>query len=528
MSDAVRNYSGTYSSPRPTSRGLFRGGRRLTQLLLILLLLGTGCAFWIARDTHEIHEFVPVETEYLITSQDLVQNRDRFLGSSIWKALPESWASHPILELLNTQISTKDWVLRNVLGQRILIYGHDSETFSDAVYIMRMTAVGTLLERNYHRRDYNVYDPAGGLNLRWLVDHDLYYSVRGRLIVASTSREALIRALTLKSEETFGVEDWDDSLWPTGDEDVRGLIHLTTQNNDTPYFKALGFAARFEGNQGLLKLNLPHTEAFYQEFNLDSLGSKIPRMTTPVEGPISLSSNMNIDVEAMWSLLGEIDGASLFLEPMWEQWGGDSPESSMPAYVGTILGDVDTSYALTWHGFNLRDIVPTSTYSMVTSYEGDRLAMALNTAQEKNDSIVFSSLQTRFNEEQNWLEINSMGADSMTTVLYETGVSSVLLTSSLIKAKHIKDEKPSGDSLGEGHFYIRLFPKQIVQEYGDFSLELLEGGLLADENGESFQKTLSDWKQKYSTLKEVSLMAQYNHNERAFDVELRIKGLDNP
>ena len=341
MSDAIRSYSRPSSYAKNRSRGLLRQGLRFTRFILLFVVIGCVYLFWISRNTHDIRNFVPNDAAYQITSKDLVQNRDRILESRVWQSLPDTLNVNPIVGLLDTDISTSDMVLRNVMGQHLLIYGQDAEHFSDAVFIVKMTAVGTLLERKARRQSTNMYDEAGGLGIRFLSEHELYYSTRGRLIISSLSREALVRALTLPADAVVGEALDINSLWPEGDEDIRGRIHFTRAKDDR-YFSALGFAARLELSQGFLKMTLPCAEAFYQDFNPSELGNAQSKLIQPVDGPLSISKNLPISMRALCERIEVLNEFTDIFSPGWAE-----PSETELSPLEAILEGTTNSMAYT-------------------------------------------------------------------------------------------------------------------------------------------------------------------------------------
>ena len=521
MSDVVRSYSRPSKSlSAKPSRGLLRGGLRLTRFFLLVVLIAAVYVFWISRDTHDVQEFVPADTAYLITSKDLAQNRARILNSHIWNAFPESLRANPIVHLLDTELDIADWKLRNLLGQRVLIYGQDASTFSDAVYVIQTTMVGALLERNARRGDSIVLDAAGGLDIRFMPDHALYYAKRGRLLIASASRDSLIRTLTLEASERIQEEGSIESLWPTGDEDVRGMVQRSA---DSETISAVGFAARLESQQGFLKMSVSYSDAFKERYSLNSLGAETPALVRPVDGPVALSSNLSIPVDELMGLLMDNESLNTLMGGDWGVGEASGDAESAEGIVHSILSQIQPGLAITWHGFDTSDIVPTSVYSMIGGYEGDGVAKAIAQSMKQQHAVAYTPISLAFNEERQWLEVNSMGIGAMTSVLYPAGVDSLFYSTSLHQAERNWADGASVEYIEQGHFFIRLHPKAILSAYREFGTSMLSYDLLDGHTVESFESQMNEWESQFSTLEEATLSAMYDRADDVFNINVTLK-----
>ena len=512
MSDAIRSYSRPSSYAKNRSRGLLRQGLRFTRFILLFVVIGCVYLFWISRNTHDIRNFVPNDAAYQITSKDLVQNRDRILESRVWQSLPDTLNVNPIVGLLDTDIATSDMVLRNVMGQHLLIYGQDAEHFSDAVFIVKMTAVGTLLERKARRQSTNMYDEAGGLGIRFLSEHELYYSTRGRLIISSLSREALVRALTLPADAVVGEALDINSLWPEGDEDIRGRIHFTGAKDDR-YFSAVGFAARLELSQGFLKMTLPCAEAFYQDFNPSELGNAQSKLIQPVDGPLSISKNLPISMRALCERIEVLNEFTDIFSPGWAE-----PSETELSPLEAILEGTTNSMAYTWHGYAVEDIIPVPVYSIITADQGDLFQRLLNDASENTDTL-------HFDEASNTLAVNLVGGETNTALMSASSSNTHLLYSSSIHQSNSNWGEQSEVQWVEagGHIYVHLAPAQLLEEYATFGESMIAYGMLADHTLESFVASLEEWKVQVASIDELVVRAEHSMQDKEFHIDVRVQ-----
>lgn len=322
MSDAIRSFS-RRGSGGATGGGIAPSGSFIfTRFVIAALVLFVISSFWISRDTHRIQQFVERAPASLIVAQHLLQNRDEFFTSPSWNALSDSVQSHPVPLVLATPFSAPDWVLRNIIGRHLLITTQGTTNFGEAIYITRMSRVGVLLERVLRRRSSNQSEDSGGLRLRYLSESDLYYAVRGRVLLLSPSRHALVHTLTLSDAERIPDEDWDESIWALGDDDIRGTLRLPKQSRWEPHFARIGFALSLRDSDATLELRAACTDRFYEELIPQLQGQKPTMLIRPTPGPIAFSANFGTTFQDLSRLMETV------LEP--------DPDSDEPWLVGFL------------------------------------------------------------------------------------------------------------------------------------------------------------------------------------------------
>lgn len=364
MSDTVRSYRSESANAPTPSGSLLGGGLRITRFLLVVLLLTGGYAFWISRDTRLVEEFVSANTTFRMVAQNVVENRSRIEQTSVWATLPEQWTSHSLPQLIGTSVNLPEWVQRNLVGRYVFMSGTDFNGFSDTVYITKLSRVGSVLERALRWSVGNDSDPAGGLNIRHLPEYDLFYAIRGRVAMLSSSRRALIETLTLNESERVASEDWDDSIWLLGNEDIRGTVQLEGESFWSDNFSAVGFALRFDQDQGLLKLSMQCTDKFYEEFGASLRNASVPALLRPIEGSFQMSANVGGKSEGMWKNLELLAQNNDQFDALWGEWMTESEPESLASYLAQSLQQAGPGFALTWHGFDMNAIIPAPQFSM--------------------------------------------------------------------------------------------------------------------------------------------------------------------
>ena len=161
------------------------------------------CAWvaWVTRDAYPLQRFIAADRSYEFYAKDFLHKRTRLAEARIWRLLPESTPLASDFATLSEKLDMPGWVLGNIAFSTFHVSGHDLDGFSDPLLISRMSRIGCLIER-FHRFFGEVaHDSAGGLDLRSIDGGALFYAVRGRILLVSPNRDALIRALTLTPDQ---------------------------------------------------------------------------------------------------------------------------------------------------------------------------------------------------------------------------------------------------------------------------------------------------------------------------------------
>ena len=195
MSDVQRVYRGPVRGRlSSTRRGRRRGGFPFKRLAFLLLLLLAGAAYWISRDTHPLHSLIPSQQKYSVVLRDILKNRAELAESAVWDTLPPESGSGKITQALRGELGLPEWMARNIIVDDCYISGNDLRDFSDVLCVTKMTRIGTLVEQLHWVTSRIRRDTAGGLGLRHVPNAGMFYAVRGRILLISPSRDALVNA----------------------------------------------------------------------------------------------------------------------------------------------------------------------------------------------------------------------------------------------------------------------------------------------------------------------------------------------
>lgn len=347
MSDVVRTYK-----RRTSSRGYgFRSGPRrrpwLWRVLAAMILLSVIAAWWTTRDTRPIYNFVDREAEYQVTAPAYQAARLRVSNSPLWMSLPPDnrWSAIPAT--LTDRFGMPEWLYRNLTPGALHAWGHDSEELSDLVLISRMSRVGTLVERAQRWLPGRGVEWAGGLNLRVHRPTGWHYSVRGRVLIASRSREALVDALTLAPERQWTREDLDRSI-AAGAEDIRGVIH----GDADAEWSSIRFAARIGIDEGLGQVEMRLRDSGRRRW-ADWLNGGAPSvLSAPLDAPAALTANVDNSVANLWLSAGADSSEPLFSRAVWRGWRSGQEGESI-AWAARLLESSGPYASVSWYGFDM-------------------------------------------------------------------------------------------------------------------------------------------------------------------------------
>ncbi|HNR30818.1 MAG TPA: hypothetical protein PKI11_08000, partial [Candidatus Hydrogenedentes bacterium] len=250
MSDVERIYvpptrPGSFRFRRFRRGGFRRKGGCFGSLLLGTLAVLLVWALWATRDSYSMHELIPDGQHYQVFVGGLLNKRESIAASPAWALAPRGSAIAELPELLRRNFGMPDWLLNNLVYDGCHVSGHDAARFDDVLFVTRMSRVGCLAEK-FHRFVGVAGDFTGGLRLRFFAPANLYYAVRGRVLVASPSRNAVIRAVTLRREDALPQDVLAKGLEEAGGADVYGRFAFEETEAAGEVFADARVMLRFE------------------------------------------------------------------------------------------------------------------------------------------------------------------------------------------------------------------------------------------------------------------------------------------
>ncbi|MBI2435307.1 MAG: hypothetical protein HYV26_20820 [Candidatus Hydrogenedentes bacterium] len=518
MSETVRSFT------RP---GLPRTRRRAGGLLrygvLALLLLCLLWAGWVTRDAQPLHALVPVQQDYRVFINDFLNKRTQIATSEVWALAPEGSAIAQIPAQLSSNFGMPEWVLNNLIYGVCLLSGNDLQTFSDILLVTRMTRVGCLIEHFHNFLPGIDEDPAGGLNLRFVPESHVYYAVRGRVLIASPSRDALIRSLTLTADQALGEAALEEQINAPGAEDLNAHLRLGADDPLGDVFEELWVALRLGPAQAQLRCRGGLQPAWRRRFEA-VLADVTPQSLRPApEGLLTLSANVGKPLPEVWAALNEA-----WPEP-WglhqQLFGWLDTRQGTGASVGTmlagLLAQTGPAWALSWHGIDTLAMIPTPEIVAVLQADPSQLEQVFaNWPEPPVETPAWESVP-RYDAARQVVYLPMPGGPSLEPTAAIQGNGLFLSSSRRVAGELLSKPVAGGVIERKGNLTIDFFPQPALQAVVDAGLEFAHFGALRGYTVETFQAAADRWLATAQKLKRISVFAL--HDQGVLEAELTVE-----
>ncbi|GMW03445.1 MAG: hypothetical protein AMXMBFR84_45790 [Candidatus Hydrogenedentota bacterium] len=518
MSDTVRSYTTEAGSLQRRRRGR-RGG--WWRVLLVILIVGTCWAFWITRDSYSVRQFVAAKQAYHVVLSDPAQNRSRIASSPIWEALPASLGLTPLRTMVTETMGYPEWVFNNFVRERLHATGPDLTQFDDTVFVTRMSRMGRLLEPlgvwlPSIERDY-----AGGLALRKVIDPGFFYAVRGRVLIMSRSRDALIRSLTLDTDRVIA-EDEYSTLTQTGDEDLRGFILLPEHEPGDSLLAHVGFALRIDGNGLHAKFQTRYSDYWKQRLRPMMLDLKPQTLRMPVDGPAMLSMDFRKPFKEVWTGIGEAFHVDLMSQERWEGWSErplfEAP--GLPFMATGVLANCGPGIRISLQGVDTREIVPMPELVLTLDAKRSELQKAFESIPAPPATLHPWDSYPRYDSATQTVSVPMWGGPSIEPTAKVLGDQLMISSSRPVAQRIISQELDSGTLEQEGNLYFRIVPEKCADALIESARQFAAVGALKGVTKGEFETLTQEWRSASSRVSEITLLAVLNETGAA--MELRI------
>lgn len=522
MSETPRVYSASGSRFQLVRR---QRRRRLVRGALIAVLAALIYIVWISRDTHPVSEFVAANQHLQVTAPHLTFARHRVGASRVWEGVPDDLMPVALPHVLGDSHGLPEWMISNLAGGGVILTANDVSGWNDFVFISRMTRVGCVLERALRLAPSTGTDWAGGLRLRYWKPQALYYAVRGRTLLASPSRAAIIDALTLEEPERVKASTVEASLKRAGAEDFRGVWVLDEGTTLGHVVDRVRFAVRIEADEAYVKLQA----AFRPEVAADLgayWGNTSPqRLPQPFDGPMAVSANFGTDVEDTWAALSELFSVPWLTREQWEQWRGEDDGQSAAAVLTGLLGPMGPSVRVTWQSLDLNEMAPTPI--LVGGVSGDRAQAERFLAALDGGSADSSRLRAGvfYDAEAGEVTAPLMSGSSMTPVGRWSDEGLVFCTSNAEGARLLGAEDPATIQLDRpGNLYVRIRPLACTQLFVQAGRDLVQEGLIRGYTAQSYERASARWLETAGALELAEALATVNDQGVEADLYIKCSG----
>lgn len=506
-------------------RRVLRGkGGILARIIPVLLILTLLLALWSTRDTHSMGDLIPADQAYEIYLGDLLRNRAHLAQSRVWQLAPQGSALAKLPSQMSANFGLPEWLLNNLISDLCHISGNDLKQFDDLLFATRMSRIGSLAER-FHRFIPGLEkDKAGGLHLRALPELNLYYAVRGRVLLASRSRKALIQALTLRHGEALGETALRQGMREMGAQEIAARLRLDADDPMGNVFSSVQIATNLDADtaraslQGVLRPEWREPLADLLE------GSRPTLLKLPPEGMLVFSANFGKNLPAIWTGLGEATGRHLemnaMLESLAEFIGGDTV--LLNEAMALMAGQLGPGIRFAWLGIDLNAMIPTPELAFWFDVASGTVPDFLSAIPPPPGDIPAWASYPRYQPETGAIHIPMIDGPSLepTFALHD---GALMACSSRLAAERLLSQPLGGENLNQpGNLFLRLRPYPAVEAIVNAGLEVADLGVIRGHNAETFRAAAAPWLATARQIDEIAALAAHENGEVRLDIKLLI------
>lgn len=517
MSDVVRNYTG--SGGRIQSQRWRPRGSWLRRILLGFLAI-VGVFAWITRDRYDESSFIPVGLRYNVVLADPMNGRERIASSSVWNAWPDPATRDKILAKIGQDPGLPRWILNNLVTQRLYLAGNDVREFSDVLAVTHMSRIGVLLERFHALVPGVTSDYAGGLRLRQIGGAGLYYAVRGRMLLVSPDRNALIRSLTLPSSDALDYAA-RENLARQGAEDLLGTVQLAPDDPLGDAFQSIAFAARIDGERAYAKCHAIIRDKARERFGPLLNGAKPYALAQPIPGPIEISANFGKPVREVWASLGEALQSPWLNAAQWQAWEelGPGNSATVPRAITEMVGPLGPAIRITCTGMDLNEMVPVPVLIGTLQVPHDNTPKLDAIPAPPAGAAPWDSYP-RFDPEKKLVAVPMLGGPSIEPAAAMYGSELLIGTGRTAVEELLKSPPPRGTIDEQANLLVRIRPGAVVENVAGALRQFAEMNMLRGYTLDEFEAAAKGWLDSAGRVQEVVLIA--SGTDESIDVELRI------
>lgn len=507
MSEAIRSYrpprGASYGGPsRP--RGFIRS------IVLTLIVLAFVWLVWTTRDNYPVERVIPQNQSFHFQVPDLLTTRLEVAQSAIWTTglVPAQYEAIP--EWIGTSFGYPDWVLNNLVSDACYVSGTDLTGFSDLLVVTRMSRVGCLLER-YHRFIDEIEDEfAGGLRLRKLKGVDFYYAVRGRTLVFSPSRDAIVRALTLREEDALASLE---TAGMDGSEDLRGRIVFAEEDGAGQYVERLDCRLDVTAESIVFRSESRLKSAWRGPLDSLRLGDPDLSLSVPQSGGLLFTGSFGVPLAQVWNTMDGMAGGVMTESVRgWGMLDQLSPEgrSLLDPVLGEVAQNLGSGFMVRADGVDLEGILPLPmvqlTFQPTTA--GQQLLSEVPVTLAP-DALPLEGIPYR-RADGSLVRFPLGWGDRVEPSVIQRDNRAHLVLHPAHATQLEAGEGPVGTLEGAGHLYVRLRPSELLSSFHDGLLLYAAEGLLPGHTAESLEALLLAAQGASEQISEVNTKLSYD------------------
>ena len=462
---------------------------------------------------------MPAESAYTLVAYDYMNKRTGLAGSPAWKALSPEQQEKQYPEFLRHNFGFEDWMLRHFLGPVVHISGHDVDGFPDAVLVTRLTRLGSLIERVMRWSPRFESDRAGGLRLRRDEEENYVYAVRGRALIVSRDRSAIIEALTLTPSQ---YAEELDSKPPPNAPMLTGFITPDGRNGMTEDISYVAFSMIVDDSSWDVAAEVVFQGKLRDDLDEALQAGSRRQMLRPMDGPIVLSLNTTSSPSRLRPIFYELTGFPVFSDAQWHEWESADSADSLAPFWTSLLARMGKQTAVTWHGFDLRAPTPMPSVTVVLSLDEGDIVQSLSSGVALPTGDAWRDRYTHYDEENRVLHaFDSTGFASRPVVRFLDTIAVAVTDSAMLDTySEIYADVRAQTIDSPSQLYLKVNPSEAIEEWVNLGTSLAAQGLLKDHTPESFAQTAALWWERASHVQSGILTATYKEGTASLRLSL--------
>ncbi|HOV72330.1 MAG TPA: hypothetical protein PK967_00035 [Candidatus Hydrogenedentes bacterium] len=513
MSETVRSFTGSDQAPRIRGTRARHGRERNLALGIVMVLVLYGC--WATRDNAPMEQFIPANQAFHLFANDIQAKREAIAASDLWKILPPQLGGGTLAARIGQDVGMPDWILRNLVPDMVYVSGTDTDKWTDAIVVSRMTRIGCVLNKCRRWVPGIDEDYAGGLRMAHVRNAGLHFAVRGRTLLAGRSRDALIRALTLRPDEALKKKALANKA--NGDEagDIHGAVTFAGACPPGKVLKGVSFVLRIEKTHARIKCRAALVDTWKERLG-QAIGTAGPvELIMPPDGAIQLSLNLGRPVgECGTSVLAALGLRDQF-DARWSRFRDAAP---MLAQVSEgLIGHLGPGVRLAWQGMDLNEMAPMPKLLFSMDASPDAILRTYANLPPFPPPVP-GDMIPHYNSEKRMVHLSLIGGPSMEPAAAIAG-SSLLLSNCRPLIENLVENPPKEDKLPQqGNLYIRVQPKNTVEAVSELAILLAENHLLKDLSPEQVRQFFDPWLANLAHVREIVATMAIQSGEISLDL----------
>jgi len=421
--------------------------------------------------------------------------------SPFWDVMPERADLPERISRAFQDMNLPAWVVENLAGDLVHVSGEDLDSFRDLVVITRMSRFGKLLELSRYLIPFIHSDEAGGLQLRHVGETDIYYAVRGRLMIMASSRDSLIQRLVLHETERLPKEVFDEFTKDSSTVSFKGSVFPPEGSSLAQYARWVGLIGVIQnGGDTVWKFKLVLSDRVQQKWAgvLDNT-SPAPLSTLP-DAMLEVAGNFGkpLDVlvaalqRATYERAGTSDTASLLPSP-WDQF--------VP-----VLSAAGPGFCLGWYSIDLNEMFPMPELAGYVDGDMQKIETFFSSIPALPAEVNPWESYLRYDVETRRASLPMIGGPALEPTM-AVQRDCLFVSTSAGLADRLLEKPPESRPLNKpGNLFVRFRPKRCWETLVEVGRLLAEQHLLKGYDSDSFNALAAEWDKKCAPVREVSVL----------------------